>query len=174
MLDMRFCGDMILREKAMPVSEITPDILAALSDMADMMRDARGAGLAAPQVNISKRFIVMMDIKGKGDKGVLIKMINPEIIAKSDEMVIGDEGCLSVLGPDGNPVFADVARHKCVTVKWIDENGAEQAREFSGYSARIAQHEIDHLDGILFIDYLSSAKREMIMNKVKKAKKLSA
>ena len=175
MLQMHLCFDPILREVASPVAEITSEIRDVLDQMVAMMDEQNGVGLAAPQVGISKRFLVMRDVKGPRKSGEksddpLLQMINPRIVARSADSVTREEGCLSVLGPDG-PVFADVTRPSAVTVEWTDENGAGHAREFNGVSARIAQHEIDHLDGILFIDYLSSAKREMVMRKVKKYKK---
>jgi peptide deformylase len=201
-LEMRLCGDRVLREVAVPVElegrdalppgpaeikdfggwVVRPDrtawqavptnILQILDQMVAMMDEQNGVGLAAPQVGISKRFLVMRDIQdprksGEKSDAPVLKMINPTITAKSDDLVVLEEGCLSVLGPDG-PVFADVERPVAVMIEWIDENGAPHAREFTEIAARIAQHEIDHLDGILFIDYLSSAKREMLMNKVKK------
>jgi len=167
MLQMKLCGDLVLREKCTPVDEITPDILRAMDEMVQMMREQSGVGLAAPQVNITKRFLVMMD----PDTEQVFKMINPRIVTKSDEIVTMEEGCLSVLGPDDLPVFADVARPAMVEVEWMDENGEHKAAQMSGLPARVVQHETDHLDGILFIDYLSPIKREMVMRKVRKHKK---
>ena len=167
MLQMKLCGDLVLREKCTPVDEITPDILRAMDEMVQMMREQSGVGLAAPQVNITKRFLVMMD----PDTEQVFKMINPRIVTKSDEIVTMEEGCLSVLGPDDLPVFADVARPATVEVEWVDENGEHKAAQMSGLPARVVQHETDHLDGILFIDYLSPIKREMVMRKVRKHKK---
>jgi len=170
MLEMKHCGDSILREVALPVAEITPQIHAMLDRMVAMMNDQNGIGLAAPQVGISQRFLVMKNIRKQGEAGIVLKMINPWIVAKSMDQSVVEEGCLSVLGP-GGPVFADVSRPANVIVAWTDETGAQHKQEFTGFAARIVQHEIDHLDGILFIDYLSSTKREMVMNKVKKVKK---
>ncbi len=167
MLQMKLCGDLVLREKCAPVGEITPDILRAMDEMVQMMREQNGVGLAAPQVNITKRFLVMMN----PDTEEIFKMINPKIVMKSDDVVSMEEGCLSVLGPDDLPVFADVTRPSSVDVEWMDENGKQMAAHMSGLPARIVQHETDHLDGILFIDYLSPVKREMVMRKVRKHKK---
>ncbi len=167
MLQMKLCGDLVLREKCAPVGEITPDILHAMDEMVKMMHEQSGVGLAAPQVNITKRFLVMMN----PDTEEVFKMINPKIIKKSDTVVKMEEGCLSVLGPDDLPVFADVTRPESVDVEWTDENGKPMAAHMSGLPARIVQHETDHLDGILFIDYLSPVKREMVMRKVRKHKK---
>lgn len=167
-LAMRLCGDPVLREIAAPVAEITPEILAALDGMVAMLEEQNGVGLAAPQVGLSQRFLVMKEVRSREEEPVAtLRMINPVVAARSEAVAVIEEGCLSVLGPDG-PVYADVARPASVIVRWTDERGRPQQREFSGFAARIAQHEIDHLDGVLFIDYLSSAKREMLMNKVKK------
>ena len=131
------------------------------------MHEQNGVGLAAPQVNITKRFLVMMD----PDTNTVFKMINPKIVTKSEKLIMMEEGCLSVLGPDDLPVFADVMRPESVDVEWTDENGEHMGAKMSGLPARIVQHETDHLDGILFIDYLSPVKREMVMRKVRKHKK---
>ena len=163
---MKLCGDLILREKCAPVGEITPDILRDLDEMVKMMHDQNGVGLAAPQVNVTKRFLVMMN----PDTEQVFKMINPKIITKSEKQVSMEEGCLSVLGPDNLPVFADVVRPESVVVEWMDENGKQLSAEMSGLPARIVQHETDHLDGVLFIDYLSGVKREMVMRKVRRHK----
>ena len=162
MLQMKLCGDLILREKCEPVSDITPDILDTMKEMEKMMSEQNGVGLAAPQVGITKRFLVMMD----PDTNVIYRMINPKITSKSDKTCVMEEGCLSVLGSDGLPVYADVKRPESVEVEWTDETGKQLAAKMSGTPARIVQHETDHLDGILFIDYLSGIKREMLMRKV--------
>ena len=167
MLQMKLCGDLVLREKCDAVGEITPDVLHALDEMVQMMHEQNGVGLAAPQVNITKRFLVMMN----PDTNEVFKMINPKIVRKSDETVKMEEGCLSVLGPDNLPVFADVVRPSVVEVEWTNEAGEPMAAEMSGLPARIVQHETDHLDGILFIDYLSPVHREMVMRKVRKHKR---
>ena len=162
MLQMKLCGDLILREKCEPVSDITPDILDTMKEMEKMMSEQNGVGLAAPQIGITKRFLVMMD----PDTNVIYRMINPKITSKSDKTCVMEEGCLSVLGSDGLPVYADVKRPESVEVEWTDETGKQLAAKMSGTPARIVQHETDHLDGILFIDYLSGIKREMLMRKV--------
>jgi len=169
-LKVKTIGDMTLREHAKPVGKITPDLLETLDSMAKIMDSQRGIGLAAPQVGILERFIVIREVKNRKDLGVLHKMLNPEIIKKSAATACLEEGCLSVLGPDNLPIFAEVERPETILVKWTDETGKKQEREFSGLGARVILHETDHLDGILFVDYLSSAKREMVMRKVKKRK----
>lgn len=166
MLQMKLCGDLILREHCDPVDDITPDILQNMDEMVKMMSEQNGVGLAAPQVGITKRFLVMMN----PDSGEVFKMINPRIISRSDNMVVIEEGCLSVLGPDDLPVYANVTRPDSVVVEWTNADGKQNTAEMSGIMARIVQHETDHLDGILFIDYLAPAKREMVMRKVRRRK----
>jgi peptide deformylase len=166
MLQMKLCGDLVLRQKCAPVSEITPDLLAILDEMVEMMRAQNGVGLAAPQVGISSRFLVMMD----PDSEVVYRMINPNIVSYSDDACTMEEGCLSVLGNDGLPIYANVTRPRSVVVEWTDENGNAKMAEMSGVPARIVQHETDHLDGKLFVDHLPSVRREMVMRKVKKRK----
>ncbi len=166
MLQMKLCGDLVLRTKCAPVSDITPDLLATMDEMVNMMREQNGVGLAAPQVGFLSRFLVMMD----PDTETVYRMINPTILSRSDAFCTMEEGCLSVLGNDGLPVYANVSRPKSVTVEWTDENGDKKMAEMSGVPARIVQHETDHLDGKLFIDYLSPVKREMLVRKVKKRK----
>ena len=161
-LQMKLCGDLVLREKCDPVSEITPEILSTMDEMVKMMGDQSGVGLAATQVGITKRFLVMMD----PETNVVYRMINPEITSKSEDTAVMEEGCLSVLGADGLPVYSNVRRPASVDVKWINEKGEELNAHMSGILARIVQHETDHLDGVLFIDYLTGAKREMLMRKV--------
>ena len=134
--------DPILREVAKPVKAVTPNIRKLLDDMADTMYDAPGVGLAAPQIGISKRVIVV-DV---GDEHGLIGMVNPEIIEAEGEQ-IGPEGCLSIPGLQG-----DVRRKERVKVRGLDRDGNELVVDATGYLARAFQHEIDHLNGILFID----------------------
>ncbi len=164
MLQMKLCGDLVLREKCELVTEITPDVLDIMDEMVGIMHEQNGVGLAAPQVGVLKRFLVMMD----PDTNKVFKMINPKILTRSSETCVLEEGCLSVLGHDNLPVYANVTRPASVEVEWKDENGDLMRAEMSGLPARIVQHETDHLDGILFIDYLSPVKREMLMRKVRK------
>lgn len=159
---MKLCGDLILREKCTPVSDITDELLSIMDEMIEMMKSQNGVGLAAPQVGVTQRFLVMMD----PDTNKIYRMINPKILSKSDETCVMEEGCLSVLGADGLPVYSNVSRPKSVVVEWTDEHGKKQSACMDGTIARIVQHESDHLDGVLFIDYLSGVKREMLMRKV--------
>lgn len=136
----------ILYQVAQEVSEITPDIQKLLTDMAKTMYDAKGVGLAAPQIGVSKRVIVV-DV---GDEHSLIEMVNPVIIATEGEQ-FGTEGCLSVPGPEHNiHLVGDVRRHEKVTVKGLDRNGKEITVEATGLLARAFQHEVGHLNGQLF------------------------
>lgn len=167
MLQMKLCGDLVLRTNCAPVENITPEILSTMDEMVEMMREQNGVGLAAPQVGILSRFLVMMD----PDSETVYRMINPRIISYGSDTCTMEEGCLSVLGNDGLPVFANVSRPDSVVVEWTDELGDKKMAQMSGTPARIVQHETDHLDGKLFIDYLSPLRREMLMRKVKKFKK---
>lgn len=140
-------GDPVLRRIAHPVKEVNDNIKKLLNNMAETMYHAKGVGLAAPQVGISKRVIVV-DI-GEG----LFKLVNPEIVASSG-IQDGAEGCLSL--PD---VVGNVKRSERVTVKALDENGDEVTIEATGYLARAFQHEIDHLNGIIFTDKATAIER---------------
>ena len=159
--------DPVLREIATPVAEITDGTRQLLDDMAATMYDAPGIGLAAPQINISQRIIVM-DC-GKDESPELFKMINPEIISQSDARSVLEEGCLSI--PDQT---ADVERPADVEVRYLDENGTSQSLVATGLLAACVQHEIDHLNGVLFIDHISRLKRDMILRRVMKEMRQSA
>ncbi|WP_309121354.1 peptide deformylase [Paenibacillus sp.] len=134
--------DPVLREVAKPVPKVTPNIQKLLTDMAETMYDAPGVGLAAPQIGISKRVIVI-DV---GDDHGLIEMVNPEIVEAGGEQ-LGPEGCLSIPGLQG-----DVRRKDRLKVKGLDRNGNEIVIEADGFLSRAFQHEIDHLNGVLYID----------------------
>ena len=140
-------GDPVLRRIAHPVKEVNDNIKKLMNNMAETMYHAKGVGLAAPQVGISKRVIVV-DI-GEG----LFKLVNPEIVASSG-IQDGAEGCLSL--PD---VVGNVKRSERGTVKALDENGDEVTIEATGYLARAFQHEIDHLNGIIFTDKATAIER---------------
>ena len=167
MVQMKLCGDLVLRTQCAPVDSISPELLSTMDEMVEMMREQNGVGLAAPQVGILSRFLVMMD----PDSETVYRMINPRIVSYGTDTCTLEEGCLSVLGNDGLPVFANVTRPDSVVVEWTDEKGTKKMAQMSGTPARIVQHETDHLDGKLFIDYLSPLRREMLMRKVKKFKK---
>ena len=152
----------VLKQKCEPVAEVTDDIRQLLDDMLATMYDAPGVGLAAPQVGVSKRILVV-DCAPRDADPQPMKLINPEIITASDELSTYEEGCLSF--PDQ---YADVKRPARVTVRYLDENGTQQEIDADGLLATCIQHEIDHLDGIVFVDHLSTVKRGMIMRKLQK------
>jgi peptide deformylase len=154
-----------LKKKSLPVEAVDAEIRRLMDDMLETMYDAPGIGLAAPQVGIPKRVIVL-DIDREDTKTGPLLMANPEIIEASDEDASYEEGCLSV--PDH---YSDVVRPATVKVRYLDRDG--QARELAcdGLLATCVQHEIDHLDGILFIDHISALKRNMILRKLLKARK---
>ena len=165
-MQMKLCGDLVLRTKCEPVAQITPELLRTMDEMVSMMDAQNGVGLAAPQVGILSRFLVMMD----PDTKTVYRMINPQITSFSEDKCTMEEGCLSVLGADNLPVFSNVTRPASVTVEWTNENGERVGAQMSGLPARIVQHETDHLDGVLFIDRLSPVRREMVMRKVRRRK----
>jgi len=158
-LEIKEYGDPILREKALLVEEITPDILNLIKDMAETMYADSGVGLAAPQVGVSKRIITIDE-----DEEKLLVLLNPEII-KSEGDVVEEEGCLSIPG-----IYSEVKRSSKVTVKALNENGDPIEITKEGLSARALQHEIDHLNGILFIDKIGRMERQILLNKLKKKK----
>jgi peptide deformylase len=138
--------DPVLRQQAKPVPKITPNIHKLLDDMAETMHDAQGVGLAAPQIGILKRVIVM-DV---GDDNGLIELINPEILSTEGEQ-FGPEGCLSIPGMTG-----DVRRPQTVTVRGLDRDGNMRELRGSELLARCIAHEVDHLNGVLFTDLAES------------------
>jgi peptide deformylase len=153
--------DPVLRRVAAPVREVTDGVRQLLDDMAETMYDAPGIGLAGPQVNVSERLIVM-DC-GPDEAPELLKMINPEIVASADETTILEEGGLSI-----PKQTAEVKRPAHVDVRYIDIGGEEQMMRCEGLLAACVQHEIDHLDGVLFIDHISRLKRDMIVRRALK------
>lgn len=155
-----------LKKTASSISDVDDDLRALADDMLQTMYDAPGIGLAAPQVGILKRLIVLDCVKEDGAKPRPLVMFNPEIVSSSDETSVYEEGCLSI--PEQ---FADVTRPAEVEVRWIDRDGDAQQEVFTGLWATCAQHEIDHLDGKLFIDYLKPLKRQMITRKMVKLKR---
>jgi peptide deformylase len=155
-----------LKKTAPAITDLSDDLRVLADDMLETMYAAPGIGLAAPQVGVDTRLIVMDCVKEDGAAPRPMAMFNPEIIARSDDLNIYDEGCLSI--PD---IYADVERPAEVTVRWIDPTGAERQQDFDGLWATCVQHEIDHLNGILFIDYLKPLKRQLITRKMVKLKK---
>ena len=145
----------VLRRKAARVSDFGPALQRLIDDMIDTMRDAPGVGLAAPQVNVSQRVIVVeFEDEENGIPHQLYAVVNPEIVAFSRETELGVEGCLSVPG-----VIGEVPRAQSVTVKGFDRRGKPLRLALEGWLARIFQHEIDHLNGVLFTDRAVSIER---------------
>ena len=153
-----------LKKTCAPVADLTDELRKLAADMLETMYDAPGIGLAAPQIGVLDRLIVMDCIK-EGDPEPVI-MFNPEILASSDDTSVYEEGCLSI--PDQ---YAEVTRPAEVRVGWIDENGNPQEKDFDGLWATCVQHEIDHLNGKLFIDYLGPMKRQTMTRKSAKLKR---
>jgi peptide deformylase len=151
-----------LRKVSQPVDEITDEILKLIDDMTQTMYDAPGVGLAASQVGVLKR-VAVMDITAGKEQNSLIAMINPEILSAEDEKN-EEEGCLSVPGFTGV-----VKRASIVKVGYLTREGEQVILNAEEWLARAVQHEMDHLNGQLFIDRLSSLKRDMIKRKIKKA-----
>jgi peptide deformylase len=154
-------GHDALHQAAQPVHEVTPDILRLVDDMVETMYAAPGIGLAAPQIGVPLRVFVV-DVSAGRDATSVITMINPEFVERTG-LQLEQEGCLSLPG-----FTATVARPEHVVIKGLDRNGAERQVEASGLLARAFQHEMDHLDGKLFIDRLRGIKRELIVRKVRK------
>lgn len=155
-----------LRKVAAPVADMSDELRALADDMLQTMYDAPGVGLAAPQIGISTRLIVLDCVKEEGAEPRPMAMFNPEVIRASDELNVYEEGCLSI--PEQ---YAEVTRPAEVAVRWLDRDGNLQEQEFDGLWATCVQHEIDHLDGKLFIDYLKPLKRQMITRKMQKLKR---
>jgi len=155
-----------LRKAAAAVPDLSDELRMLADDMLETMYNAPGVGLAAPQLGISKRLIVLDCIKEEGVAPRPMIMFNPEVIRASDEMNVYEEGCLSI--PEQ---YADVERPAEVGVRWVDRDGNVQEADFDGLWATCVQHEIDHLDGKLFIDYLKPLKRQMITRKMQKLKR---
>ena len=151
-----------LKKKSLPVETVDAGVRQLMDDMLETMYAAPGIGLAAPQVGVLKRVIVL-DIDREDVKTGPLFMANPEIVEASDDDVIYEEGCLSV--PD---IFADVDRPATCRVRYQDLEGETHEEDLEGLMATCIQHEMDHLEGILFIDHLSRLKRNMALKKLKK------
>tara|TARA_Y100000991_G_C21771758_1_gene263369 strand:- start:40 stop:558 length:519 start_codon:yes stop_codon:yes gene_type:complete len=164
-LDILTIPDKRLKYKSSEVEIFDNKLETIVKDMFDTLYSSgNGIGLAAPQVGITKR-IVVIDLKDDGKPSPIV-FINPRITESSDENEINEEGCLSIPG-----YYANVKRPKIVSIEWFDLSGKKNKKKFSGLLSICIQHEIDHLNGILFIDYLSNLKRRRALEKVKKIKK---
>ena len=157
--------DPILRKKCEPLEKVDAETKKLMDDMLETMYAAPGIGLAAVQVGILKRLVVI-DISKTEEKKQPIFLINPQIIRQSKKTSVYEEGCLSLPGQ-----FAEIERPAECTLKYIDYNGKEKELKADGLLATCVQHEVDHLNGILFIDYLSKLKKDMIIKKLVKQKK---
>ncbi|APE42251.1 peptide deformylase [Sulfitobacter alexandrii] len=155
-----------LKKPADPVDDMSDELRALADDMLHTMYDAPGIGLAAPQIGVMSRLIVLDCVKEEGTTPRPLVMFNPEVISASDTLNTYEEGCLSI--PDQ---YADVTRPAEVEVRWMDRDGVERTEVFDKLWATCVQHEIDHLDGKLFIDYLKPLKRQMITRKMVKLKR---
>ena len=165
--------DPVLRQISTPVETVDDDLRALVADMFETMYDAPGIGLAAVQVGVPKRLLVM-DLQEPQDpdnpEGPVVKeprvFINPEVLWASETTVPYTEGCLSV--PDQ---YAEVLRPDRIRARWLDEQGKAHEEDLDGLLAVCLQHEMDHLEGVLFIDHLSKLKRDMVLKKLAKARK---
>ena len=155
-----------LKKLCDPVATVDDELRKLADDMLATMYDAPGVGLAAPQVGVLKRVFVMDCVKDNNAAPQPMVLINPEVTWTSEETNVYEEGCLSI--PEQ---YAEVTRPAEVTVRWIDRDGVERQQDFAGLWATCVQHEIDHLDGKLFIDYLGPMRRQMITRKMQKLKR---
>lgn len=160
--------DPILKQRCAPVENVDDATRRLMDDMLETMYTAPGVGLAAPQVGVHRRIIVVDTSDPEGDR-LPMRMANPEIIAASDELVLREEGCLSF--PDQ---YEDVERPSTVRVRYLDHENEIREINAEGLLAVCVQHEIDHLDGVLLVDHLSTLKRSIILRKMKKLKKETA
>ncbi|MEZ5893950.1 MAG: peptide deformylase [Parvularculaceae bacterium] len=156
-----------LRQVSTPVVAVDDELRALMDDMLETMYDAPGIGLAAIQVGVPLRVIVM-DLAGKDEEPAPLYLVNPEILDPSEDMSVYEEGCLSV--PE---FYEEVERPATCRVRYLDYDGKEQVIEAEGLLATCIQHEMDHLEGVLFIDHLSRLKRDRILKKLKKEQRLA-
>jgi peptide deformylase len=159
-----------LRTTSTPVASVDDDLRALIADMLETMYDAPGIGLAAIQVGVPQRVLVIdlqeeEDAEGKPVRKPLV-FVNPELFEPSEEQSVYNEGCLSV--PDQ---YAEVERPAVIHARWLDEKGEKHEERLEGLLATCLQHEMDHLEGILFIDHLSRLKRDMVLKKLEKARR---
>lgn len=155
--------DPLLRQVSQPVERVDSELTQLVDDMLETMYEAPGIGLAAIQVGVPRRLLVI-DLAKEGEEPAPLVFINPKIIRSSDERSTYEEGCLSI--PD---YYAEVERPASITVTSLDRTGKEVTTEADGLLATCLQHEIDHLDGVLFIDHISRLKREMVIKRFTKA-----
>jgi peptide deformylase len=156
-------GSPVLRQQSAAVPQVDDAVRQLVDDLFETMRAAKGVGLAANQIGVARR-VAVVDI-GEEDPPPLV-LINPVIVERGDEQEVAEEGCLSI--PE---IFGDVERHARIVVEALDRDGTPFRAQAHGYKARAIQHEIDHLDGILFLDHLSAVKRSLLLAKWKKSRK---
>jgi len=162
-LSLRFYGDPILREQVPPVEDFDETLFEEASAMVETMVRERGIGLAGPQVGLRKRLIIALEMEDVDDEDAEpLVLVNPEVLERSREAWVLEEGCLSIPGVNG-----EVTRALTATVRYQDVEGAEHTVEAKGMFARILLHEIDHLNGRLFIDYLSPAAKSLLKPKLR-------
>lgn len=166
-LKLRIIPDPVLRKAAQPITAMDKDTSLFMQQMLETMYENRGIGLAAPQVGDLRRVIVM-DVAEEQDAKRAVLMANPQVVWHSEELFTYKEGCLSIPGQ-----YAEVTRPRQVRVKYIDIHGKEQQIELEELPSSCVQHEIDHLNGVLFIDYLSKLKRDMIVRRVEKLQRMN-
>ena len=156
----------LLRKKSVLLDKVTESEIKLSKKMIKIMNEAPGIGLAAPQIGILKRIITINVLEPEKEKNIAYTLFNPEITWYSKNKIIMEEGCLSI-----PKQFSDIQRPEKIHIKYINEKNQIVEKEAEGYESRVIQHETDHLDGKLFIDYLSSLKRNIIIKKVNKLKK---
>jgi peptide deformylase len=157
----------VLKSRAAPVETIDDALRRLVADMFETMYVAPGIGLAAPQVGVLKR-VVVIDV-AEGEERRPMALVNPEIVWRSEELVTAEEGCLSL-----PKQFADVTRPQAIQVRFLTEQGEPRELAADGLLARCVQHEVDHLDGILFTDHLSALRRSMILRRLTKTRRARA
>ncbi|MFM2044164.1 MAG: hypothetical protein RLY86_2740 [Pseudomonadota bacterium] len=166
LLDILTIPDARLKKVCAPIAGVDGRVVRLMDDMLETMYKAPGIGLAAPQIGVLERVIVIDVADHKTEKPAPIAMVNPELVWASDDLSTYNEGCLSI--PE---IYAEVTRPAQVKVRFVDRAGEVREMEADGLLATCIQHEIDHLNGILFIDHLSSLKRNMILRKMQKLKR---
>ena len=157
--------DARLKVKCEPVGEVDSDVRTLMDDMMESMHAVDGIGLAAPQVGVSRRVIVV-DVTHSDPESTALAMADPEIVSASDELMTNEEGCLSL--PEH---YAEVTRPAAIRVRYLDRDNEIRELDAQGILATCIQHEMDHLDGVLFVDHLSALKRNIILRKLTKSKK---
>lgn len=165
LLPIIYAPDPRLKIKCRPVETVDQSVRDLTRDMLETMYAAPGIGLSAPQIGDTRRILVC-DVAREGEDRQPIQLVNPEIVWSSDELYLAEEGCLSL--PDH---FAEIERPSEVRIRYLDQQGESQEMIADGLLAACVQHEMDHLEGILFVDYLSPLKRNIILRKMKKLKR---